>query len=335
VAASIGPIAKPKSIVFTEDLPKTRSGKIMRRLLKDISEARQLGDAFNAMADGLRGVLTNAADASDGLGKVAKDISVAAEASADGSSRQASAVAQATATLEELSRSFNSVAEGAGHVLQIAEDSLETADTGRDTIDAGNRNMEELSQGSGEVRAAAEAMAGVAADITEMTSMISGIAEQTKILALNAAIEAARAGEAGLGFGVVSTEIRALADSVSASAGRISGLVSGIQEASTRLIKTAGSQESLSHKGVGDSHATRDSFDEIYARMSDTAAAAREIAAAAAQQRTASEQLVQAMQEVSSSTSESASTAQQLAASAKVVEEEADDLREGMGKYRN
>jgi acetyl-CoA synthetase len=44
VAASIGPIAKPKSIVFTGDLPKTRSGKIMRRLLKDISEHRQLGD---------------------------------------------------------------------------------------------------------------------------------------------------------------------------------------------------------------------------------------------------------------------------------------------------
>jgi len=44
VAETIGPIAKPKSIVFTNDLPKTRSGKIMRRLLQDISENRQLGD---------------------------------------------------------------------------------------------------------------------------------------------------------------------------------------------------------------------------------------------------------------------------------------------------
>ncbi len=44
VARKIGPIARPKSIVFTDDLPKTRSGKIMRRLLKDISEQRQLGD---------------------------------------------------------------------------------------------------------------------------------------------------------------------------------------------------------------------------------------------------------------------------------------------------
>ncbi|MDE0137186.1 MAG: acetate--CoA ligase [bacterium] len=44
VAGSIGPIAKPKSIVFTPDVPKTRSGKIMRRLLRDISEQRKLGD---------------------------------------------------------------------------------------------------------------------------------------------------------------------------------------------------------------------------------------------------------------------------------------------------
>jgi len=44
VGNTIGPIAKPKSILFTEDLPKTRSGKIMRRLLKDVSEDQALGD---------------------------------------------------------------------------------------------------------------------------------------------------------------------------------------------------------------------------------------------------------------------------------------------------
>ena len=44
VARQIGAIAKPASIVLTPDLPKTRSGKIMRRLLRDVSEHRQLGD---------------------------------------------------------------------------------------------------------------------------------------------------------------------------------------------------------------------------------------------------------------------------------------------------
>ncbi len=44
VAATIGPIAKPKTLLFTDDLPKTRSGKIMRRLLRNVAEDEQLGD---------------------------------------------------------------------------------------------------------------------------------------------------------------------------------------------------------------------------------------------------------------------------------------------------
>ncbi len=44
VADKIGAIARPKTIIFTPDLPKTRSGKIMRRLLRDISDKRALGD---------------------------------------------------------------------------------------------------------------------------------------------------------------------------------------------------------------------------------------------------------------------------------------------------
>ena len=44
VAKVIGPIAKPANILFTPELPKTRSGKIMRRLLRDVAENRPLGD---------------------------------------------------------------------------------------------------------------------------------------------------------------------------------------------------------------------------------------------------------------------------------------------------
>jgi acetyl-CoA synthetase len=58
VAAHIGPIAKPKTILFTEDLPKTRSGKIMRRLLRDVAEDKALGDtttlADPSVVDGIK-----------------------------------------------------------------------------------------------------------------------------------------------------------------------------------------------------------------------------------------------------------------------------------------
>jgi acetyl-CoA synthetase len=44
VAKEIGPIAKPSKIMIVDELPKTRSGKIMRRLLKDVAENREVGD---------------------------------------------------------------------------------------------------------------------------------------------------------------------------------------------------------------------------------------------------------------------------------------------------
>ncbi len=61
VATEIGPIAKPRQILVVAELPKTRSGKIMRRLLRDVAENRSLGDVttladptvMNLIADGL------------------------------------------------------------------------------------------------------------------------------------------------------------------------------------------------------------------------------------------------------------------------------------------
>ncbi len=44
VATKLGAIARPKTLIFTDELPKTRSGKIMRRLLRDVAEGRSLGD---------------------------------------------------------------------------------------------------------------------------------------------------------------------------------------------------------------------------------------------------------------------------------------------------
>jgi acetyl-CoA synthetase len=58
VAQLIGPIARPKTILFTEELPKTRSGKIMRRLLRNVAEDEQLGDtttlADPTVVDGIK-----------------------------------------------------------------------------------------------------------------------------------------------------------------------------------------------------------------------------------------------------------------------------------------
>jgi acetyl-CoA synthetase len=69
VAELIGPIAKPKSILFTEELPKTRSGKIMRRLLRDVAQDQALGDtttlADPAVVDGIKSRYLSAAPTED------------------------------------------------------------------------------------------------------------------------------------------------------------------------------------------------------------------------------------------------------------------------------
>jgi acetyl-CoA synthetase len=66
VAAEIGAIAKPKQVYITPDLPKTRSGKIMRRLLRDVAEGRNIGDtttlADSSIVDELQAKAASSAD---------------------------------------------------------------------------------------------------------------------------------------------------------------------------------------------------------------------------------------------------------------------------------
>jgi len=69
VAEHIGKLARPKRIIWTYDLPKTRSGKIMRRLLRDIATGRELGDVTTlrdpAVMDELRVLISERHDAED------------------------------------------------------------------------------------------------------------------------------------------------------------------------------------------------------------------------------------------------------------------------------
>ncbi len=297
-------------------------------------EARVTGGAFNAMIEGLRSLLGQTQASAHRLGGVSGDIGDSARVASDSASRQASSIAEITATISQLSRTFSSVAGSAERVLHVAENALEVAQSGRESVETGDRAMDELAAGASDSAEAAQAMDEVAASITEMTTIISGIAEQTKILALNAAIEAARAGDAGHGFAVVATEIRTLAESVRQSAGRINGLVAGIQSASSDLTRTARHQAELAQAGVERSRASRDSFDRIVDQMEGTAHAAREIATAATEQKVAAEQLAVVMQDVTSSADETARVARDLVGSADSVREEADELRRTLGGFR-
>jgi acetyl-CoA synthetase len=67
VAREIGPIAKPRQILVVPELPKTRSGKIMRRLLRDVAENRSLGDVTTLADPTVMNLI------SDGMGSVSSE----------------------------------------------------------------------------------------------------------------------------------------------------------------------------------------------------------------------------------------------------------------------
>ena len=64
VAKEIGPIAKPRDLLIVSELPKTRSGKIMRRLLKDVAENRQVGDVTTLADSSVMGMIQKGLGAS-------------------------------------------------------------------------------------------------------------------------------------------------------------------------------------------------------------------------------------------------------------------------------
>jgi len=66
VAAKIGPIARPEQVFLTPELPKTRSGKIMRRLLRDVAEGRILSDTTTLADPGVLDLIKNQYEDSEG-----------------------------------------------------------------------------------------------------------------------------------------------------------------------------------------------------------------------------------------------------------------------------
>ncbi|MBC7266600.1 MAG: methyl-accepting chemotaxis protein [Anaerosomatales bacterium] len=297
-------------------------------------EVEALSGSFNEMTNGLRSIISQVEAAVMQLRAVAGEITAASRSSAEHASMQASSVAQSTAALEELVRSFESVTSGAKHVLAIAEDALESAQDGSAHVSGTAHAMDEVAASAREMAEAASAMTAVTRDIEEMTAIIANIAGRTKILALNAAIEAARAGEAGKGFAVVSTEIRGLAESVNESASHIDELVTNIEAAIRRLEQLAEIQATLTQEAASESHASREAFEQIVRQMEDTALAAKQIAEAAAQQDRAADQVVQAMQQVSTSSQETAAAAEQLADSASAVDKETERLIAAISRFK-
>ena len=170
------------------------------------------------------------------VGGIAREIAAAAEEIKSGAENlslrteeQASSLEETAATTEQLAASVKASANASRQAVHLAENATRVARNGGAIVTDAIGAMNRIEQASGK--------------ITDITSVIDGIAFQTNLLALNAAVEAARAGDAGKGFAVVASEVRALAQQSADAAKSISGLINDTTQevaAGVKLVRSAG-----------------------------------------------------------------------------------------------
>jgi len=227
--ALIRGITAPLSLAV-QAADRVASGDLSQAIHSDSQdETGQLLSALSRMQTSLMGTVS---DVRDGAESVATASAQIAQGNADLSSRteeQASSLEETSATMEELNATVRQNADNAAQANQLAQSAAQVARDGGQVV--------------GEVVETMRGIEGSSKRISDIISVIDGIAFQTNILALNAAVEAARAGEQGRGFAVVASEVRNLAQRSADAAKEIKSLINDSVErvqTGTQLVDRAG-----------------------------------------------------------------------------------------------
>jgi methyl-accepting chemotaxis protein len=220
--------------------------------------------------------------------------------------QQASSLQQTAASMEQLTATVKHNADNAQQARRLALDTSAVAERGNAMFERMVDNMSSISASSKKV--------------TDIISVIDGIAFQTNILALNAAVEAARAGEQGRGFAVVASEVRALAQRSAAAAREIKTLIenaSGRVETGTALVGDAGR-----------------TMEEILSSVRQVACLIDEISHASSEQSDGIAQVATAVQDMDRVTQQNASLVEQAAAAAASLETQARRLTQTVATFQ-
>ncbi|WP_413739124.1 methyl-accepting chemotaxis protein [Sodalis sp. RH21] len=270
------------------------------------NEISQLFHQLEAMRDELAQTVSAVRQGTDAMLSGIQEIASGNNDLSARTEQQAASLEETATSMEQLTSTVKQNAENARQASKLASDASSTAHKGGTLTGNVVQRMADIAVSSRK--------------ISDITSVIDGIAFQTNILALNAAVEAARAGEQGRGFAVVAGEVRNLAQRSAQAAKEIKGL---IDESATRVQQ--GSEL------VASAGETMDEIVRSVARVTDIMG---EIASASDEQSRGIDQVAAAVNQMDAATQQNASLVEQSAAAAHALEAQAGSLMQAVRVFR-
>ncbi len=261
-------------------------------------EVAQLLKALAAMQQNLAKVVATVRSGSESVATASAQIASGNHDLSSRTEQQASALEETAASMEELSSTVKQNADSARQANQLALTASTVAVRGGAVVAQVVDTMKGINDSSRK--------------ISDIISVIDGIAFQTNILALNAAVEAARAGEQGRGFAVVASEVRSLAGRSADAAKEIKGLINASVERveqGTALVNQAGS-----------------TMTEVVSSIKRVTDLMGEISAASHEQSQGVSQVGEAVAQMDQVTQQNAALVEEMAAAASSLKSQAQDL---------